>query len=626
MSDSTPFGDGSNFSFELAPYLRFALTVIAIAAVYSLGLNGPLLLDDYSHLYGLMQSGNAGTPLPELISRFGISDSGPLGRPISMFSFAVNASLFGNDVFYWKLINVLLHCLNGVLLYLVLQPLFHRIPRLQHKATSLAFFVSAIWLANPAQLSSVLYTVQRMNLLAAFFTLLCLLCYIRAREQTYITDKVPRYVAAAGCFLLAIFSKENAILTLGYILIIEIYFFDGINQIRARLNSQQIKSLRIALTLTFLSLFALVIFSAASDFSTQQFSIGQRLLSEPRVIIQYIYQWIVPVPSNLPFFYDDMEISKSLFNPLSTLFSIAVLGGMVWWAYRYRQRYVLISAAIAWFLMGHSLESSVFPLPLMFEYRNYIPSIGISIVIVFLFSMLNIKPKSRDVSMIAYLSLLVFLLALRADLWNDESEFYTSTLRYRPHSENLLAAEANLLLTEKKYAEARQLLGTKTTAATLLHTAYVDCISKGKVDSETLTTSMRLTHKPISSYWFSTAINLVKYALSDGCQLPAIDMDTLLAKGAADYAEASQHYWIIYYRAHWARKSQRLDKAYALLDELTENHTNPMPFFLRAEWLLDDQRAAEAIQSLADGKKRAGDDIPLYRETIDNLEKRLTLG
>jgi len=626
--ESTPFGTSSGVTFEMTPYLWIALVALVTAGIYGLGLHGPLLLEDYSNLYGLMQSGNAGTPFPELLARFGISDSGPLGRPISMLSFAINAALFGNDVFYWKLINVLIHCSNGILLYLLLKSLFARLPKLQKNAHMLAFFVAAIWLVNPAQLSSILYTVQRMNLLAAFFTLLCLLCYVRGKEQSYITDKVPRYVAAAGCFLLAIFSKENAILTLGYIAIIEIYFFDSVTRLKNLLTPQQINSARYALALIGVSLLALFFFTLSDNFAHRNFTIGERLLSEPRVIVQYIYQWIVPVPSNLPFFYDDIEVSRSLFSPFTTILSIAILAGLLWLSYRLRrhQRYLLISAAIAWFLLGHSLEASFLPLPLMFEYRNYLPSIGISIVIVYMFMAMDIKTMVRDISIIAYVLVLVFLLAIRADMWNDESFLYTSSLRYRPHSENLLAAEANLLVSEKKYTEARQLLGTKTTAATLMHIAYIECISLGKVDAETLEHITRATQRPISNYWSSTAINLVKYALSDGCKLPALEMDNVLAKGAASYGQATQHYWILLYRAQWARKTQHLDKAYSLLDELTESHRNPAPFFLRAEWLLDDQRAAEAIQSLADGKRRAGDDLPLYRELIDNLEKRLSLG
>ena len=625
-SETSPFGTSSSVSFELTPYLWFAFATLVTAGVYIMGLHGPLLLDDFVNLYGLMQSGDAGTPFPELLTRFGISESGPLGRPVSMLSFAISAALFGSDVYYWKLTNVIIHCGNGILLYLLLKSLFNRIPRLQKNANTLTFFICAIWLANPAQLSSVLYTIQRMNLLAAFFTLLCLLCYVRGKEQFFVSDKVPRYVAAAGSFLLAIFSKENALLTLGFIVLIEIYFFDGMNRLRQSLTPQQLKSGRYALALIGISLFAMFYFSYSDNYGHRNFTIGERLITEPRVIMLYIYQWLIPVPSNLPFFYDDFEVSTSLFSPFTTILSIAAVAALVWFAYQLRHLNLLISAGIAWFLLGHSMEAGFIPLHLMFEHRNYLPSVGISIILVYALMSLDIKPIVRDVSMIAYLLFLVFLLAIRADMWNDEDVLYTSLLRYRPHSEDLLSANANLLISKKKYNEARQLLSTKTTPATLLHTAYIQCMSQGKVNVEDLETITRMTQKPISSYWTSAATNLVNYALSDGCKLPEVPMDNLLAKGAASYGIPSQHYLLLLYRAHWARKNQHLEKAYALLDELTETHRSATPFFLRAEWLLDDQQTAEAIQSLADGKKRAGDDIPLYRELIDNLEKRLSAG
>jgi len=624
--ESTPFGTTSGVSFQLAPYVWIAVAAVVTLGVYALGLHGPMLLDDYPSLYGLIQSANAGTPFAELLSRFGISDSGPLGRPISMLTFSINAATSGGDLFYWKLFNVLIHCSNGVILYLLLKPLFFRIPQLAKNANNLSFFICAIWLANPAQLSSVLYTVQRMNLLAAFFTLLCILCYVKGKEQFFVTDKVPRFVAAAGCFLLAIFSKENAILALGFIAIIEIYFYDGINRLRERLTAQQISSGRYALILVSLSVFALLYFSYSDNYAQRNFTLGERLLTEPRVLMLYIYQWLVPVPSNLPFFYDDLKVSTSLISPFTTLLSIAALAGLAWLVYRMPRKYSLIGFAICWFLIGHSLESSFLPLHLMFEHRNYLPSVGIAIIIVFLFMSLDIKAVVRDVSIISYLLFLVFLLAIRADMWNNENVLYTTLLSYRPHSENLISENANLLIQHKKYKEAQQLLSTKTTPATLLHSAYIDCISTGRVSNEELDQITLLTQKPVSAYWISAATNLVKYALSDGCKLPAAATDNLLAKGAVSYGLASQHYLILLYRAHWARKLQQIDKAYALLDEIIDSHRSATPFFLRAEWLLDDQQTAKAIQSLADGKKRAGEDILLYQEQIDNIEKRLASG
>jgi len=624
--ETSPFGTGSSVTLNPNHYLWIGLAIVVTGIVYTLGLNGPLLLDDYPNLYGLMQSGASGTPFPELLNRFGLSDNGPLGRPVSMLSFAINAAASGNDLFYWKLVNVLIHCLNGFLLYLLLVSLFLRIPKWDKKAHSLAFFICAIWLANPAQLSSVLYTVQRMNLLAAFFTLSCLLCYVRGKEHFFVSEKVPRYAAAAGCFLLAILSKENAVLCLAFIAIIEVYFFDGLKRLYALLTPQQIKSVRYAAILVVLSFLSLFYFSFADNYAHQPFSIGERILTEPRVLFLYIYQWMVPVPSNLPFFYDDFPKSVSLFSPFSTLLGLAFVAAMIWTAYRLRQRHRLISVAIVWFLIGHSLEASFAPLSLMSEHRNYLPSVGISMAIVYLFMILDVKSIVRDIGMIAYALCLVFLLAVRADLWNNAGELYTASLRYRPHSENLLAADANLLISEKKYNEARQLLRTKPSATTMLHVAYIDCISRGSVDAETLRDITHITHKPISNYWSSTVTDLIQYALSNGCSLPQQEMDALLAKGEESYGLPSQHYWILYYRAQWARKSLQLEKAYALLDELTQTHANPTPYFLRAEWLLDDQQAAEAIQSLADGKKRAGDNMPLYREQIDYLERRLSLG
>lgn len=606
------------------PYLWFAFAIIVTAGIYSMGLHGPMLFDDFINLSSLMQSSDAGMPLVDLLKSFGFNQNGPLGRPVSMLSFAVNAKLFGSDLFYWKLVNLIIHCLNGSLLFLLLKTLFVRVAQLTNNANVFAFFVSAIWLLNPAQLSSVLYLVQRMNLLAAFFTLLCLLFYVSGKNHILFSGKLLRYLAAAGSFLLAVFSKENAILCLGFIAIIELYFFDGMARVREKLTPKQMKTGRYVLAIIGLSFLILLYFSYADKYGARTFTIGERLLTEPRVIFFYIYQWLVPIPRNLPFFYDDFAASKSLFSPLTTILSIIAIVGAVWLAYRLRNSKVLISASITWFLVGHSLEGSFVPLHLVFEHRNYLPSIGISIILVYLFTALDIKAFIRNVSIFAYFLFVIFLLAIRANTWNDEKLLYTSLLAYRPHSEDLISANANILISEKKYKEAKQLLSSKVTPATLLHTAYVQCVSTGKVSGKDLDAITHMTQDPVSSYWTSAATNLVNYALSDGCRVPETALDNVLEKGAAYYGTPSQHFMIVLYRAHWAQKHQHMEKAFALLDELIKTHHNPIPLFLRAEWLLDENRAKEAIESLAEGKKRAAGDIQRYREIIEGLEKRLS--
>src|SRR5690606_37588290 len=142
---------------------------ILTAIVYFPGLNGPFLFDDPPNILIPFQAWLDGkTGWQELVLG---NRSGMLGRPISMLTFLANASTTGLSVVPFKATNVAIHILSGVLIYILLERLLACDPNLKVKARAIALLVTAIWLLHPMQVSTVLYVVQRMAQLSAFFTL-----------------------------------------------------------------------------------------------------------------------------------------------------------------------------------------------------------------------------------------------------------------------------------------------------------------------------------------------------------------------------------------------------------------------------------------------------------------------
>ena len=89
----------------------------------------------------------------------------------------------------------------------------------------------------------------------------------------------------------------------------------------------------------------------------------------------------LPNLSRFGLYHDDFVISRGLFQPIGTLLAIGGLAASVAVSWLLRIKAPIISFGIAWFLLGHSLESTIFPLELMHEHRNYLPSLGIVILI-----------------------------------------------------------------------------------------------------------------------------------------------------------------------------------------------------------------------------------------------------
>src|SRR3989344_2713032 len=106
-----------------------------------------------------------------------------------MLSFALNHYFAGsfNDSTPYKLTNIVIHAVNGLLLFWMMSLVFLRLTQLRPSAQLrtginrntylvLASIVAVLWVMHPIQLTSVLYLVQRMTALSGLFTLLALIC------------------------------------------------------------------------------------------------------------------------------------------------------------------------------------------------------------------------------------------------------------------------------------------------------------------------------------------------------------------------------------------------------------------------------------------------------------------
>ena len=151
------------------------------AVVYMPGLQGPMLHDDFPQLSGLLRAQSA--DWRELSDAYLMSDSGALGRPVSMASFIASAILHGGELRYWKATNLLIHTLTGIVVFFLARVLLRASPSSIRpgQAGWLALLVAGLWLLHALHVSTVLYTVQRMAQLSTLFVLTGLLLYSTGR-------------------------------------------------------------------------------------------------------------------------------------------------------------------------------------------------------------------------------------------------------------------------------------------------------------------------------------------------------------------------------------------------------------------------------------------------------------
>ena len=177
---------------------KFYLISLALITIFSFtlflywpGLFGDYIFDDPANILDNQKIAITSLDLNSLKTAWYSGDAGPLGRPISMLSFALNHYFTGFEPFYFKLTNLFIHLINGLLVFIISLKLFqwlsHQYQRISFESTSyLACLVSLIWLIHPLNLTSVLYVVQRMTSLSTLFGLfaLAIYCFWRTRAIT----------------------------------------------------------------------------------------------------------------------------------------------------------------------------------------------------------------------------------------------------------------------------------------------------------------------------------------------------------------------------------------------------------------------------------------------------------
>ncbi|NOX76403.1 MAG: tetratricopeptide repeat protein [Gammaproteobacteria bacterium] len=427
--------------------LPLACLLLLATLVYTPGLSGDFVFDDEANI--LLNEQLLITELtPSALKQAAYSmSSGPLMRPISYLTLALNHSFTGLAPLYFKLTNLLIHLLNGLAIFWLSGQLLkayrrHHQPALTLRHTHwISLATSAFWLLHPLGLTSVLYIVQRMNSLSTLFVLLGLATYCWGRNrQDEGRPGALLLVASVLVFTpLAAFSKENGALLPFFLLIVEATLF------RFAMPAPSAKRwlliffavIAVAPAFTVFGYLLTHIDWLLGGYSGRDFTLSERLLTQARVVWFYLTMIVAPNISQLGLFHDDIPLSTGLLSPPTTGFAIAgLLGllGIAGWAYR---RAPLLSFGLLFFLVGHSMESSIFALEMVHEHRNYLPMFGILLPMAYYLlhpTLPEHTRKARIALSILFIAMLSITTAMRASDWGNPIQFSVTEARNHPDS------------------------------------------------------------------------------------------------------------------------------------------------------------------------------------------------
>jgi tetratricopeptide (TPR) repeat protein len=306
--------------------------------------------------------------------------------------------------------------------------------------TWLPLLVTGLWLVHPLNLTTVLYIVQRMTSLAALFTVCGLILYVLGRRRMLV-GKHGLSLILTGlllCGSLAVFSKENGILLPIYMLVLEVTLF------RFRTASGKFDA-------TIGSFFLLVVVIPAAivtllltthadiylNYDGRGYNLQERLLTQGRVLLFYLQMIVMPSIQQLGLYHDDIPISHGLLDPLATLYSLVALAGMLLAALALLGKRPLVSLGILWFFAGHSLESSILPLEIAHEHRNYLADYGILLALGSAIAeapLRRLGPLLNTALPALFLAIFAYTTWLRSEQWSDNINHAVYEARHHPES------------------------------------------------------------------------------------------------------------------------------------------------------------------------------------------------
>lgn len=362
--------------------LLWLLFVAATSAVYLQGLHGGFLFDDFPNIVENAPIHLASLGLSGLMASLDGASAGPLGRPISVFSFALTHWYFGLDPYAFKAINLAIHVINGLLVgwFVLLLVKQESIVQVSEGAQKwLPIWVAAAWSLHPIHFVAINMAVQRMTLLAAMFTLLALIAHLKAvsPDRSRLGALSWGGFAWAVCWPLAVLSKETGLLFPVFASLLFLFSWGG-NSATSRRDKRILYFIGAAMLLVAVGMIWRIGFSwLEAGYSVRDFTLYERLLTQARVLWFYLGQILLPNHEAFALYLDWFPISRGWFEPGSTLIAVCAwllaIGALI----RYRHSQPALAFGLAWFLLGHSLESTFIPLEIAHEHRNYLPALGV---------------------------------------------------------------------------------------------------------------------------------------------------------------------------------------------------------------------------------------------------------
>jgi tetratricopeptide (TPR) repeat protein len=432
----------------------------------------------------------------------------------------------------------------------------------------------------------------------------------------------------------AILSKENGVLLPAFLLLMEFYWYG----FEGRRNTVLFfKGLHFVFCIVpfFVALvwIAMHIDSLRATYSSRNFSLGERLLTETRVMWDYVRQLFLPRGIEMGITHDDFEISRGLFRPIATIAAVLAWAGVLFSIIRWRRNATFgpLAFGMAFFIVGHILECTVFPLELYFEHRNYLPSMGL-----FLGAVLTAAAALQQFRNLARLAPLVVLLPVatgfityqRVITWQSPEAIARMAEYAHPNSSRLQTALISMYVRDGKLDKTRAAIarlqeidGGRSVVHALLELES-DCHLEHKPLEEEYKAIISTTRFSGDIVSLHTRVEaLANLLVGRGCK--AVDMKPLAEwfNILADHAKAVDDWKLLLNTARILFATGDIPGAIALLDRADAlDRTRLEPWLIKVQLLMTQGDFTLAQKCLLDLEGPERRPVKYQTEMIAKLE------
>lgn len=303
-------------------------------------------------------------------STFNTGGSRSLGglyyKPMMSVSFSFIYTIFGQNPFFFHLLQLTLHIINSIFVFLIFNYFFKKFKN----GELISFFLALIFLIHPINTEAVIYVASLQDILFFFFGIFALWRVITK------TDSFSNLIICSFLLLLSLLSKETGFIFIPIILIFLILFK------REKIIPNIISVGTILLIYAFLRfILAGIYFNKHGLSPITRIPLLERIQNIPEIIIFYLKTFFYPLKLSIAQHWVIKSINFSEFYLplfLSIIFFIFLIILAFYFKSKAKDIFKIYLFFFLWFIFGLGLHLQIFPLDMTVAERwFYLPEVGL---------------------------------------------------------------------------------------------------------------------------------------------------------------------------------------------------------------------------------------------------------